>query len=94
MKNLTLRVFFGLLFSAIGTVSLLFYRDVLLSAIWLSFGNGLLLTDYKLTKLDAQGNPYLQPVPKARFYAGLFLIALAVLLLFLQIVLDIQEVKP
>ncbi len=63
-----------------------------MAAIWLSFGNGLLLTDYKLTKQDEQGNTYLQPVPKVRFYAGLFLIGLAVLLLFLQIVVDMQAV--
>ncbi|WP_187260706.1 hypothetical protein [Pontibacter beigongshangensis] len=93
MKIFTFPVLFGLLFSSIGTASLFFYKDVLLSAIWLSFGNGLMLSDFKLKKQDAAGNTYLQPVPKPRFYAGLFLIVLAVLLLLLQVLLDIQQTE-
>ena len=93
MKGYSIRLFIGVAFSAIGAASLFLTKEILTSAIWLSFGNGLILTDYKFKRQDAQGNVSFAPVPKARFYTGLFLIVFAVLLLFFQIYLDMQQVK-
>ncbi|WP_242918826.1 hypothetical protein [Pontibacter liquoris] len=88
MKNISIRVLIGILFSAIGTVSLFVSQEALIAATWLSFGNGLILSDIRFTEKDAQGNVYVKPVPKARLYAALFLIVLAVVLLFFQVYMD------
>ena len=93
MRKLSIRVIIGLLFSAAGLVSLLMTREALSAAIWLSFGNGLILSDLRFTGTDEQGNVYIKPIPKARLYAALFLIILAVLLLGLQVYLDMQQVE-
>ncbi|GAA4427561.1 hypothetical protein GCM10023188_10770 [Pontibacter saemangeumensis] len=81
----------GLLFSAIGMVSLLLMRQPLTAAVWLSFGNGLILSDLKFTGTDEKGNTYLKPVPPVRYYVAISLIVLAVLLLALQVYLDFQK---
>ncbi|MFD2244876.1 hypothetical protein [Pontibacter ruber] len=64
-------------------------RDVLMAAIWLSFGNGLLLANLQFRREDSRGNVEAVPVPNVRYYAGIALIVLAVLLLGLQIYSDI-----
>ncbi|RIJ42101.1 hypothetical protein [Pontibacter oryzae] len=91
MKNLSIRVIIGILFSAIGMVSLFITREALTAAIWLSFGNGLILSDLKFTQTDEKGNAYQKPVPKLRMYTAIFLIVLAVILLGLQVVMDLQS---
>ncbi|PRY15603.1 hypothetical protein CLV24_102225 [Pontibacter ummariensis] len=91
MKNISVRILIGIIFSAIGLVSLFVAREPLTAAIWLSFGNGLILSDLRLTGKDGHGNAYVKPVPKSRMYTALFLIVLAVLLLFLQMYLDLQQ---
>ena len=89
MKNLSLSVLAGILFSAIGTASLFITKDALMAAIWMSFGNGLILANLQFKKQDAKGNVAAAPVPKVRYYAGMALLALAVLLLGLQIYNDL-----
>ncbi|AKD04607.1 hypothetical protein POKO110462_11090 [Pontibacter korlensis] len=91
MKNLSIRIIIGLLFSAVGLVSLFITQDALTAAIWLSFGNGLILSDLRFSETDAQGNVYAKPIPKARLYTAIFLIVLAVVLLGVQIIFDLQR---
>lgn len=91
MKNLSIRVIIGLLFSAVGLVSLFLTREALTAAIWLSFGNGLILSDLRFTGVDESGKVYVKPIPKARFYTAIFLIIFAVLLLALQVYMDMQQ---
>lgn len=93
MKNLNLPVMIGVLFSAIGLVSLILTGQAMLAAIWLSFGNGLLLTNLRFSRVNEFGETEQQPVPKARVYVGIFLILLAGVLLILQIIQDLQQ-KP
>lgn len=88
MKNISLSVFIGILFSAIGTASLFLTREALTAAIWLSFGNGLILSNLRLKKVDERGNMMVAPVPKVRLYVGIGLIVMAVLLLIFQVYLD------
>ncbi|MBF9253610.1 hypothetical protein I2I11_09930 [Pontibacter sp. 172403-2] len=88
MKNISVRVYIGILFSAIGLVSLFLSQQALISATWLSFGNGLILSDLRFNGVDEHGNVYTKPIPRARIYAAIFLIVLAVLLLFLQAYID------
>ncbi|WP_347159164.1 hypothetical protein [Pontibacter chitinilyticus] len=88
MKKLSIRVFIGILFSAIGTVSLLMSKEALIAATWLSFGNGLILSDLRFTAKDEKGNVFVKPIPPARMYAAIFLVILAVLLLLFQAYLD------
>ncbi|GAB3526981.1 hypothetical protein GCM10027443_02820 [Pontibacter brevis] len=71
-------------------VSLFLTREALTAAVWLSFGNGLVLSDLRFSATDEKGNTYIKPIPKARFFAALFLIIFAVVLLGLQIYLDLQ----
>lgn len=92
MKNLSISVIIGILFSAIGTASLFLTRDPLMAAIWLSFGNGLVLANLRFSKPDAAGNLVAAPVPKVRLYVGIGLIAMAVVLLVVQVYSDMQEV--
>lgn len=91
MQKFSPRVIIGLLFSAIGMVTLLLLRQPLTAAVWLSFGNGLILSNLKFTGTDEKGNVYLKPVPPIRYYVAVSLIVLAVLLLALQVYLDFQE---
>ena len=91
MKNLNLPVMIGILFSAIGLVTLFMQGQALTAAIWLSFGNGLLLTNLRFKRINELGEPELQPVPKDRLYAGIFLIIMAGVLLLLQIIQDLQQ---
>lgn len=91
MKNLTLPIMIGLMFSAIGLVSLLLTGQAMIAAIWLSFGNGLLLSNLRFSRVNEFGETELQPVPKVRIYVGVFLIVLAGLLLLLQIIQDLQK---
>jgi hypothetical protein len=91
MKGLSVRVLIGILFSVIGTVSLFVSQQALTGAIWLSFGNGLILSDLRFTKKDEQGNLITPPVPKARMYAAIFLIVLAIGLLILQVIMDFNR---
>lgn len=91
MKKLSVRVFIGILFSAIGMVSLFLTREALTAAVWLSFGNGLILADLRFSATDEKGNTYIKPIPKARYYTAIFLIVFAILLLGLQVYLDMQE---
>jgi uncharacterized membrane protein YidH (DUF202 family) len=91
MKNFSLSVLMGILFSAIGTASLFLTREALTAAIWLSFGNGLILSNLRFKKTDEAGNLVLPPVPKVRLYVGLGLIVLAVLLLLFQVYLDMSQ---
>jgi hypothetical protein len=90
MKNLGIPVLIGMLFSAIGLVLLIMMGQVLTAAIWLSFGNGLILSTLRFTKVDNSGQPITAPVPTARFYAGILLILMAGALLLLQIFQDIK----
>lgn len=90
MGKISIRVFIGILFSAIGMVSLFLTREALTAAVWLSFGNGLILSDLRFSATDEKGNVYVKPIPKARFYAAIFLIVFAMLLLALQVYLDMQ----
>lgn len=92
MKNLSLSVIIGILFSAIGTASLFLTRDPLMAAIWLSFGNGLILSNLRFSRPDATGNLVAAPVPKVRFYVGISLIVMAVVLLGVQVYTDMQAV--
>lgn len=92
MKNLSIRVIIGILFSVVGLVSLFFSSDALMAAIWLSFGNGLILSDLRLTGVDEQGNQFVKPIPRVRTYVAIMLIVFAVLLLLLQIFMDTQQV--
>ena len=87
--NLPLMI--GILFSVIGLVTLFLLGQALTAAIWLSFGNGLLLTSLRFSRINEFGESELQPVPKARMYAGIFLIMMAGVLLLLQIVQDMQK---
>lgn len=91
MKNLNLPVMIGILFSVIGLVTLFLMGQALTAAIWLSFGNGLLLTSLRFTRVNEFGDAEQQPVPKVRMYAGIFLIVLAGVLLLLQIIQDLQQ---
>ena len=91
MKHLSIRIIIGILFSAIGMVSLFLTREVLTAAVWLSFGNGLILSDLRFMATDDKGNAYIKPVPRARIYAAIFLIVLAIVLLGLQIYLDMES---
>lgn len=90
MKNLSISVLIGILFSAIGTASLFLTQDALMAAIWLSFGNGLILSNLRLRKVDEMGNMVTAPVPKVRLYVGLGLIVMAVLLLLFQVYMDLS----
>lgn len=92
MKNLSLSVLIGILFSAIGTASLFLANDPLMAAIWLSFGNGLVLASLRFSKPDASGNPVAAPVPRIRQYVGIGLIVMAVVLLGIQVYADMQQV--
>jgi uncharacterized membrane protein YidH (DUF202 family) len=91
MKNLSLSVFIGILFSAIGTASLFMTREALTAAIWLSFGNGLILANLRFQKPDGNGNMVAAPVPKIRLYVGIALIVMAVLLLLFQVFTDLSQ---
>jgi hypothetical protein len=91
MKNLSLSVIIGILFSAIGTASLFLTRDPLMAAIWLSFGNGLVLANLRFSKPDAAGNMVAAPVPKVRLYVGIALIVMAVVLLLFQVYSDMSQ---
>ena len=91
MKNFSLSVIIGILFSAIGTASLFLTREALTAAIWLSFGNGLILSNLRFKSVDEAGNVVVPPVPKVRLYVGLGLIVLAVLLLIFQVYLDMSQ---
>ncbi|MER2999458.1 hypothetical protein [Pontibacter populi] len=91
MRNLNLPVMIGILFSAIGLVTLVMLGQPLTAAIWLSFGNGLLLTSLRFKRVNEFGDLEQQPVPKARFYAGILLIVMAGILLILQIIQDLQK---
>ncbi|MBD1396089.1 hypothetical protein H9Q13_02835 [Pontibacter sp. JH31] len=91
MKNFSLSVIIGILFSAIGTASLFLTREALTAAIWLSFGNGLILSNLRFKKVDEAGNVVVPPVPKVRLYVGLGLIVMAVLLLLFQVYLDMSQ---
>ncbi len=91
MNRFSISLILGILFSAIGTASLFLTKEYLTPAIWLSFGNGLILANLKFNRKDDRGNVVAVPVPKARVYAGLFLIVLAVILLAVQVYLDIQR---
>ncbi len=71
-------------------VTLLLLRQPLTAAVWLSFGNGLILSDLRFSGTDERGNAYIKPIPPARFYTAISLIVLAVLLLLLQVYLDFQ----
>lgn len=92
MGKLSISVIIGILFSSVGLVALLISREALTAAIWLSFGNGLILSDLRFKEKDASGREYEKPIPKARTYTALFLIGFAILLLLLQIYFDMQEV--
>ncbi|GAB3197583.1 uncharacterized protein YpmB [Pontibacter aydingkolensis] len=91
MKNISIRVIIGILFSAIGLASLFVTKQALTAAVWLSFGNGLILSDLRLTGVDDKGNVYQKPIPKSRTITAILLIVFAVLLLFFQIFLDMQQ---
>lgn len=91
MKNLSLSVIIGIIFSAIGTASLFLTRDPLMAAIWLSFGNGLILANLRFSKPDATGNMIAAPVPKVRYYVGIALIVMAVVLLIFQVYSDMSQ---
>lgn len=91
MKNLSLSVIIGILFSAIGTASLFLTRDPLTAAIWLSFGNGLILANLRFNQVDDAGNSVAAPVPKVRFYVGIALIVMAVVLLLFQVYTDMSQ---
>lgn len=91
MKNLGIPVLIGMLFSAIGLVSLIIMGQVLTAAIWLSFGNGLLLSFLRFTRVTESGQSETAPVPRVRFYAGILLILMAGALLLLQIIQDFQQ---
>ncbi|MDX5347765.1 MAG: hypothetical protein LPK19_11015, partial [Hymenobacteraceae bacterium] len=83
-----LSLYLGLLFSAFGTAVLLLSKDILMAAIWLSFGNGLLLSQVRLTK----PNPVTGVMPAqnpAVKYVSRFLIGLAVVLLIFQVYSDV-----
>ncbi|WP_238395803.1 hypothetical protein [Pontibacter pudoricolor] len=94
MKNLNLPVMIGILFSAIGLVTLFLMGQALTAAIWLSFGNGLMLTSLRFNRVNEFGEMEQQPVPKARLYTGIFLIVLAGILLLLQVIQDLQQTPP
>jgi hypothetical protein len=94
MKNLNLPVMIGILFSTIGLVTLFLMGQALTAAIWLSFGNGLILTSLRFNRVNEFGGMEQQPVPKARLYTGIFLIVLAGILLLLQIIQDLQQTAP
>lgn len=91
MKGFSVRVLIGILFSAIGIITLFITKQTLTAAVWLSFGNGLILSDLRLTATDDKGNTYLKPIPKARTIAAIGLLVLAVLLLLLQMYLDFTQ---
>ncbi len=84
----------GILFSAIGLVTLFLMGQALTAAIWLSFGNGLMLTSLRFNRVNEFGEMEQQPVPKARLYTGIFLIVLAGILLLLQVIQDLQQTPP
>ncbi|MHA6247830.1 hypothetical protein ACXYMU_07845 [Pontibacter sp. CAU 1760] len=91
MRSLSYRIIIGLIFSAIGLATLLLAKQPLVSAIWLSFGNGLILSDLRFTGKDDKGNTFVKPIPPARFYTAIFLIVMAIVLLGLQVYLDFQK---
>lgn len=90
MRNLTIPVFIGFLFSAIGLATLLLSGEVMTATIWLSFGNGLVLSGLRFRHINELGQEVYAPVPKPRIYTGVFLIVLAVVLLVIQILADFQ----
>lgn len=94
MKNLSIRVLIGILFSAVGLASLLITRQALMAAIWLSFGNGLILSDLRLTGVDEKGKVYQKPISRARLITAMLLIVFAVVLLLLQLYMDYQRTAP
>ena len=94
MKSISIRVIIGILFSAVGLASLFISQQVLTAAVWLSFGNGLILSDLRLTGVDEKGNVYEKPVPKARTITAILLIVFAVLLLLFQVFLDFNQASP
>lgn len=94
MKNISIRVLIGILFSAIGLASLLITKQALTAAVWLSFGNGLILSDLRLSGVDDIGNVYRKPVPRARTITAILLIVFAVLLLLFQMFLDFHQATP
>ncbi|MBC5773359.1 hypothetical protein H8S95_04720 [Pontibacter sp. KCTC 32443] len=93
MKNLNLPVMIGILFSVIGLVTLFLFGQALTAAIWLSFGNGLLLSNLRFSSVNEFGDVETKPIPKARMYTGIFLIIMAGILLVLQILQDFQQVS-
>ncbi|WP_299822127.1 hypothetical protein [uncultured Pontibacter sp.] len=94
MKNISIRVIIGILFSAIGLASLLISKQALTAAVWLSFGNGLILSDLRLSGIDKNGNTFEKPIPRARTITAILLIVFAVLLLLFQVFLDFQQATP
>lgn len=90
MRHISLPVIVGILFTAIGTATFILFGEALTAAIWLSFGNGLLLSSLHFKGTDAAGQQVAQPIPKERMFFGVFLIVLAVLLLVLQVYLDLS----
>ena len=74
-----------------GLASLLITKQVLTAAVWLSFGNGLILSDLRLTGVDEKGNVYIKPVPRVRTITAILLIVFAVLLLLFQVFLDFNQ---
>lgn len=91
MRTINIPVLMGLLFSAIGTASLFVSTEVLTAAIWLCFGNGLLVANLQFKQVDENGNQVQRPVPRTRVVVGVFLIVMAVMLLGLQIFSDVQQ---
>mgnify|MGYP005749917841 CR=1 FL=1 len=91
MKSISIRVIIGVLFSAVGLASLVITKQVLTAAVWLSFGNGLILSDLRMTGVDEGGNVYEKPIPKARTITAILLIVFAVLLLLFQVYVDFTQ---
>ncbi|MCC9167104.1 hypothetical protein [Pontibacter harenae] len=89
MKSLSLPVFFGIFFSAIGTVALILTGQILTAAIWLSFGNGLILSNLRFKRTNETGNQVLRPIPRSRMLVGIFLLFAAVLMLLFQVYVDL-----
>jgi hypothetical protein len=90
MSSFSVPVFIGFLFSAIGLATLFLSGEVLTAAIWLSFGNGLIVSGLRFKHTNEFGQVAYAPVPKIRIYTGVFLIVLAVVLLTIQITSDLQ----
>ena len=94
MKSISIRVIIGILFSAVGLASLFITKQALTAAVWLSFGNGLILSDLRFTGVDEKGNVYQKPIPRARTITAILLIVFAVLLLLFQVFLDFNQAAP